>query len=833
MYEDFLPLVTKPARYINTEINAVQKDISKARTSICLFFPDTYEVGMSHLGLRILYDILNGREDTVCERVFSPWTDYEALLRKAGRPLRSLESNTPVKEFDIIGVTLQYELSYTNIIAGLKLVDIPLRYAERTDDDPVVIAGGPCSVNPEPLSEFIDAFFIGEAEEAVHEIIDLRQRHAGRRAFLEALSRAEGFYVPLLGRDTVRRRVLKSLEAAVIPARPIVPLMKPVHDRLGMEIARGCIRGCRFCQAGIIYRPYRERSPETIKGCIQKSLACTGYEEISLSSLSSGDYSSIQPLIQELMQTYRNDRVSISLPSLRVGTLTPEMIEAIAGTRKTGFTLAPEAGTERLRKVINKPVSEQDLLDAARTIFKNGWSVLKLYFMIGLPTETEEDIDGIIRLCREIYSLGKRTSNRNVQINVGVSSFVPKPHTPFQWMGQTDIEEIRRRQARLEAGLRRRGINLKFHRPEMSLLEAVFARGDSSLSRVISKAVELGCRFDGWTETFDYSKWREAFNSLGIDPEALAKRAFGLDDTLPWDHIKTGVTKEFLMREYKKGLAGEVTENCRVSCEGCGMGCRDGGTPDLGVPKVDAAPSMAVHAEGRENTATQRGDHCLRIRMKYKKTGRMRFISHLDLMTLFQRAAFRANVPVVFSQGFNPHPKISFGPALSVGIESEAEYLDMDTDPFVDITSTVKAMNRTLPEGIRILEARTVSRKARSLSDGIGRILYDVYLPDALAEDLDRRVKQFLDMQEVLVERDGKKKDIRPSVESVTASVSAAGATLTFVLNEKGGVKARIQDVLSKMLNINDNEVAMLRIVRTGQLMQENGGWLAPMTVGN
>lgn len=833
MYEDFLPLVTKPARYIDTEINAVRKDISKDRTSICLFFPDTYEVGMSHLGLRILYDILNSREDTVCERVFSPWTDYEALLRKANRPLRSLESNTPVKEFDIIGVTLQYELSYTNIIAGLKLVDIPLRYAERTDDDPVVIAGGPCSVNPEPLSEFIDAFFIGEAEEAVHEIIDLRRRHAGRRGFLEALSRAEGFYVPLFGRDTVRRRVPKSLEAAVVPARPIVPLMKPVHDRLGMEIARGCIRGCRFCQAGIIYRPYRERSPETIKSCIQRSLACTGYEEISLSSLSSGDYSSIQPLIQGLMQTYRHDRVSISLPSLRVGTLTPEMIEAIAGTRKTGFTLAPEAGTERLRRVINKPVSEQDLLDAARIIFKNGWNVLKLYFMIGLPTETEEDIDSIIRLCREIYSLGKRTSNRNVQINVGVSSFVPKPHTPFQWIGQTGIEEIRRRQARLEAGLRRRGINLKFHRPEMSLLEAVFARGDSSLSRVISKAVELGCRFDGWTETFDFSKWREAFNSLGLDPEALARRAFGLDDMLPWDHIKTGITKEFLMREYKKGLAGEVTENCRVSCEGCGMGCRDGGTPALGVPKVDTAPAMAVHAERREKAAAQRGDLCLRIRLKYKKTGRIRFISHLDLMTLFQRAAFRANVPVVFSQGFNPHPKIAFGPALSVGIESEAEYLDMETDPFVDIASIVKAMNRTLPEGIRILEARTVSRKARALSDGIGRILYDVHLPDALAEDLDRRVKQFLDRQEVLVERDGKKKDIRPSVESVTVSVSAAGATLTFVLNEKGGAKARIQDVLSKMLDINDNEVAMLRIVRTGQLMQENGRWLDPMTVGD
>lgn len=834
MYEDFLPLVAKPARYIDTEINAVHKDISKVRTSVCLFFPDTYEVGMSHLGLRILYDILNSREDTVCERVFSPWTDYEALLRKAGRPLRSLESNTPLKEFDIIGITLQYELSYTNIIAGLKLAGIPLFSAERMDDNPVVIAGGPCSVNPEPLSDFIDVFFIGEAEEAVHEIIDLRQRHAGRLEFLEAISKAEGFYVPILGRNMVRRRVLKSIESASLPVRPIVPLMKPVHDRLNIEIARGCIRGCRFCQAGIIYRPYRERAGETINKVIQESLLYTGYEEISLSSLSSGDYSSIQTLVQELMHTYRRDRVSISLPSLRVGTLTPEMIEAIAGTRKTGFTLAPEAGTERLRRVINKPVSEQDLLDTAEAIFKNGWSVLKLYFMIGLPTETEEDIEGIIRLCREIYSVGKRVARRHIQINVSVSSFVPKPHTPFQWIGQADLAEIRRKQAHLDAGLRRRGINLKFHRPEMSLLEAVFARGDSSLSRVVLKAVELGCRFDGWTETFDFSKWKEAFNSLGMAPEILAKRAFDLEEQLPWDHIKTGVTKEFLMREYKKALKGDVTENCRVSCEGCGMGCRDGGSPDIGIPKGDMFQAKTVQrAKKPMESASTQGDICLRIRMKYKKTGRMRFLSHLDLMTLFQRAAFRAAVPVAFSQGFNPHPKIAFGPALSVSMESEAEYLDMETDPFVDIMSIVKDMNRTLPEGIKIIEARTVPKRARSLSEGIGKIIYDIHLPAGYSENIQRRVKSFLDMKEVLVERDGKKKDIRPAVESITAAVSDAGTVLTAVLNEKVEAKARIQDVLSKLLEMGDDEVAMLRIIRISQLMQENGRWLDPMTVSS
>src|SRR5512137_32045 len=413
MYEDFLPLVSKPARYIDSEVNAVHKDPASVRTKVCLLFPDAYEVGMSHLGLRILYDILNRRSDTLCERVFSPWTDYESRLRSAGRPLTSLESNTPVKEFDILGVTLQYELSYSNVITALELAGIPRRSQDRDDSHPVVVAGGPCTVNPEPLADFIDVFFIGEAEEAVHELVELRQEHAQRQPFLEAIAKRDGFYVPSLGRATVRRRHLADIESAPWPDKPLLPLLKPVHDRVTVEVARGCIRGCRFCQAGIIYRPYRERGPETVKELLASSLACTGYEELSLASLSTGDYSDIEPLVTGLMRTYHDSRVSVSLPSLRVGTLTPAMIEAIAGTRKTGFTLAPEAGTERLRRVINKPVSDRDLLEASETIFANGWSTIKLYFMIGLPTETDEDLDGIIRLANDLFARGRRASKRS------------------------------------------------------------------------------------------------------------------------------------------------------------------------------------------------------------------------------------------------------------------------------------------------------------------------------------------------------------------------------------------------------------------------------------
>ena len=831
MYEDFLPLVSKPARYIDTEVNAVHKDPGTVRTRVCLLFPDTYEVGMSHLGLRILYDILNRRADTFCERVFSPWTDYESKLRASGRPLASLESNTPVRDFDLVGVTLQYELSYSNILTALDLAGIPRRSKDRNDAHPVIVAGGPCGVNPEPLSGFIDLFFIGEAEDAVHEIVELKQEHPARRPFLEAIAKREGFYVPLLGKTPVRRRFLRSIEAAPYPDRPLLPLMKPVHDRVTVEVARGCIRGCRFCQAGIIYRPYRERSPETVKRLLSTSLACTGYEELSLASLSSGDYSDIEPLVTGLMSAYRDSRVSVSLPSLRVGTLTPAMIEAIAGSRKTGFTLAPEAGTERLRKVINKPVSDLDLMDAAETVFANGWSVLKLYFMIGLPTETDEDLDGIVRLVQELLARGKGAARRHVQLNVSVSTFVPKPHTPFQWMGQSPLEEVRRKQAYLDGRLRKRGITLKLHDPETSRLEAAFARGDASLGRVLEKAVDLGCRFDGWTESFDHAKWAAAFAACGIDLATCASRTFGLDDELPWDHIRSGVTAKFLKEEYQRAVAATVTGNCREECTLCGMGCKDGGTRELGKPEISAGlgtdKRTAPEATPKKSSAPP--VLTTRIRMKFSRIGRVRFLSHLDLMTLFHRAALRAGVPVAFSQGFNPHPKISFGPALSVGMESEAEYLDMETDPFIDLLQATRSLNGTLPDGVRVLEARTIPKKADSLSGGIGRYVYGLRMPAEQAADVEGRVKEFLSRETVKVEKDGKQKDIRPGIESVTVK---GPDLIEVVLQDAEQVRPRIQDIIVQLFGIGHDQAALFGIRRTAMFMKVNGEWKSPMEVG-
>ncbi len=833
MLEDFLPLVTKPARYINTEINAVHKDLSTVRTTVCLFFPDTYEVGMSHLGLRILYHIINSRKDTACERVFSPWTDYEEKLLASGRPLKSLESNLPLAAFDIIGITLQYELSYTNILTGLMLAGIPLRSKDRNDTHPLIIAGGPCAVNPEPLSDFIDVFFIGEAEEAMHEIIEQKQEHSGRGRFFEAIAQREGFYVPALGRSTVRRRYLKNIESAPYPDKPILPLMKPIHDRVTVEVARGCIRGCRFCQAGIIYRPYRERSAKRIKDLLHESLRCTGYEELSLASLSSGDYSDIQPLIIELMNKYRDGRISVSLPSLRVGTLTPAMIEAISGTRKTGFTLAPEAGTERLRRVINKPVSDIDLMDAAGAIFRNGWSVLKLYFMIGLPTETDEDLDGIIRLANELLVLGKRVSRRPIQLNISVSTFVPKPHTPFQWLAQATISEIREKQAYLGKGLRKRGIMLKSHNPETSLLEGAFARGDRGIGRVIEEAARLGCRFDGWTECFDFKKWTAAFEKCGLEVASYSCRTFGLDDNLPWDHVKSGVTKEFLKREYQRALKAETTENCRVECEHCGIGCKDGGTRALGIP-TSAAP-LKAHAEpphpGDRNKLPAVQEITLRIRMKYTKTGRVRFLSHLDFMTLVHRAAVRAGVPIAFSQGFNPHPRIAFGPALSVGMESETEYFDMETGPPVDLLQATKSLNHSLPDGVRILESGIIPKKAPSLSGSISRYTYEVGVPAGYADGLKERVENFLSRASVIVEKEGKQKDIRLCIESIVAERQAGADTIVITLVDQEQIKPRVQDVIERLFGITRERAVLLRVKRTALYCRDNDQWVSPMEI--
>jgi radical SAM family uncharacterized protein len=604
--EAILPRVERPARYTGGELNAVYKNAANVDVRFAFAFPDVYEIGMSHLGTRILYDVLNAREDTWCERVFAPWPDMEAELRAAGMPLFALESGEGIASFDIIGFTLQYELCYTNVLNMLDLAGLPLKSAERGEGIPLIVAGGPCAFNPEPLWEYIDCFVLGDGEEAIGDIVEAvkSSKITGRSKSdtLLELAHTKGIYVPHLYDvsynvdGTVRavepnapgvpavveKRIVDDLNKAHWPAKPIVPFLEVVHDRVTLEIFRGCTRGCRFCQAGMIYRPVRERSVETLSRQAAANIKASGYDEISLSSLSSGDYSRFPELISEMRKGPCAGHVTLSLPSLRLDAHGREFMESLEGGRRTGLTLAPEAGTQRLRDIINKNVTEEDLLASVRDAFEAGWDKVKLYFMVGLPGETDEDLLGIADLARKVvgeyYKLPKEKRRRPVVVLVSASNFVPKPHTPFQWAGQDSPEELRRKQQLLKNALRIRGVNFSWHGAETSMMEAAFSRGGRPLSRALLRAWELGCRFDGWREHFSFEKWMQAFTEAGVDPAFYANRELKRDEVPPWEHLSSGVSKSYLWAEYQKSKGGEATPDCREGCLGCGLAGRCGGS---------------------------------------------------------------------------------------------------------------------------------------------------------------------------------------------------------------------------------------------------------------
>lgn len=883
---DILPKVQKPLRYVGGEWNAIVKDPAKAKLKIALAFPDTYEIGMSHLGLRILYHLLNQQEDFLVERVFAPWTDMERELRKHSLPLCSLENHLPLGEFDVLGFSLQYELSYTNLFTILDLGRIPLRSGDRGDHHPFIIAGGPCAFNPEPIADFIDAFLIGDGEEAFPEMLKLfatlREKKGGaeprlsRKTLCTETARIPGWYVPLLyttvadpvsGLDAVypqsgekekaeqipfpiERRFVENLSDFPFPSQLIVPNMEIVHDRVAVEISRGCMEGCRFCQAGIIYRPLRERRPSDIYRCIMRGIQTTGYDDVSLTSLSAGSYCGLGPLVETLMEELEERKVSLSLSSIRADALSDKLARQVGRVRRTGFTIAPEAGTQRLRDVINKGITEADILQSAVNAFRNGWHQIKMYFMIGLPTETWEDVEGIVRLGQKVLEeLRSLKKSRRPEITVSVSTFIPKPFTPFQWDRMEDISSIRRKQEFLRDALQRHRLTFKWHHTDTSFLEGVFARGDRRLGSVLEQAWRSGCRFDGWSEELRLDRWLEAFAACNLDPKRYLEE-IAPDSRLPWEHLTTKVTREHLQQERRKAQDAVPTPSCLsstpeekgkdkviVHCSHCGLGC-DPRTfqnrPLQSEQDLRALPDLAkkeTAVEKREDTDKE----YQRYQVSYGKDGLFRFASHLDLIRTISRTLDRAEIRLRQTQGYHPKPALSFGPALGLGVESTGEWLELESTDRWSENEFLEKVNACSPQGLRFSRWQPVPQEAPGLNRLIDSAEYMAEPKSPLGEDgpsckdLAVRMQSLLESDSIPILRKKQEQektvDIRPVLQSIRLAEGDRGPVLHFILSINGSVHARPEEVLGLLL---ENDACAWRIQRNRMGMAQNNNILSP-----
>ncbi|MBL7180002.1 MAG: TIGR03960 family B12-binding radical SAM protein [Pseudomonadota bacterium] len=827
--QDVLPLVEQPSRYLGSEVNTIKKDHEKVKLRMALAFPDLYEIGTSHFGLQILYQILNRQKDIAAERVFAPGLDMAAYLESGDISIPSLESQTPLNRFDIIGFSLLYELNYTGILSILKLAKIPFFASERDLSHPLIIAGGPCACNPEPVAELFDAMVVGDGEEVVIEMariwIEWKASGGGdKETLLKQWSNLEGVYVPAFFEpeydergfqkmeprfehyQKVRRTVIDDLNRATFPDRPIIPFGKPVHDRLRLEVSRGCTRGCRFCQAGMIYRPVRERSIQTLSALSDASIASTGYEDVSLLSLSTTDYGCIVALMEHLMARFESRRIAVSFPSLRAGTLTPQLMQLIKRVRKTGFTIAPEAGSQRLRDAVNKNISEADIIDTVKDASRMGWQVIKLYFMVGLPTETDQDLQAIVDLVRKLRKI-KVNNKKGLKINVSVATFIPKPHTPFQWVSQLSLARSKDRMRWLQDNLRMPGIQFKWQNPEVSFLEGLWSRGDRRLSRLLVAAYQKGCRLDGWSDKFQYRLWQETFSEEGVDLDFYTTRKRDMDEPLPWDHIDTGVAKDFLKTEWKKAINGDQTPDCRNG------ECNDCGVCDFDRIKPIVYETCSETVETSLPSGQPAATFYKRLKIAYSKQGQAKYFGHLELVRIFLRAIRRAGITVRFSEGFHPKPRISFDDPLPIGLESLNEHFYLEAADNQEPQTIVKKLNQQLPEGLRVSDCQpAVSKPARNSPVAV---TYLVIKKDGFFDE--KELSSFKNKPELIyrqTDRKGKTKEI--DLKTLVLQIELLDPDrLQMTLRSEPGKSMRPSAVIGRIFSLPEDAIRQAKTVKT------------------